>query len=314
MRKTASGPSNARLRAVLAALFCVVAWAVNYPAMKVAFREVDPLAYAGARFSLAAAVLLAAAIAARRPLVPPPGERAHAALLALTGIGVYQAVFTFGVAATSAFSAALLNGVSPILSMALAAALGREALTGTRAAGSAVAYAGVALFAWVSRGPGGTSLGGSLLCLASAASWAVYTVASLRRREAAPTRDVQLWTFLGGTAVLLAYAAPAMLRQDWGRVGALSATILIASALLPLVLAFRAWTFAIQTLGVGSTTTLGFLIPVVAGISSAAWTGERFGVAKLGAAAVVLAGLALTRVPSPERSLREPRAPAPPAA
>jgi drug/metabolite transporter (DMT)-like permease len=58
---------------------------------------------------------------------------------------------------------------------------------------------------------------------------------------------------------------------------------------------------AIRTLGVTTTTSFSFLTPVLAGVASALWTGERFDTAKVLSACVVLAGLALTRLGGPAR-------------
>jgi drug/metabolite transporter (DMT)-like permease len=52
----------------------------------------------------------------------------------------------------------------------------------------------------------------------------------------------------------------------------------------------------VRSLGVAQATSFGFLVPVLAGVASAAVTGERFDAQKLVSAAVVLAGLALTRL------------------
>jgi uncharacterized membrane protein len=59
--------------AVTLALLTVTVWGVNYPAMKVALREMHPLAYTGWRFVLAAALLLAEAAWKRGPALPPRG-------------------------------------------------------------------------------------------------------------------------------------------------------------------------------------------------------------------------------------------------
>ena len=90
--------------------------------------------------------------------------------------------------------------------------------------------------------------------------------------------------------------APAMLAQDYRGVSALTWVILVLSAVFPLYAAFRLWAHALAVLGVAATTRIGVLVPVVAGISSALWTGERFSGAKVASAAVVLAGLALARL------------------
>ena len=64
----------------------------------------------------------------------------------------------------------------------------------------------------------------------------------------------------------------------------------------PLAVAFRLWLEAVRTLGVAQATSFGFLVPVLAGIASAIFTGERFNAQKILSAAVVLSGLTLIRV------------------
>ena len=284
-----------RVLAVSFALLTVTVWGVNYPAMKVALREMHPLTYTGWRFVIAVSLLLAEAAWRREPALPARGQRGLAALLALTGVGLYQVFFAWGVAGTSGFAAALLNATSPLFSVLFVVLLGQERWTARTALGSAVAYGGVALFVATSQAAEGGSVAGNVLCLLSAATWAVYTVAATRLPGRLTPFQSQFATFVGGSVPLIVYCAPAMARQDYAAVSAGSWLIVVLSAVLPLVLAFRRWTHALQTLGVAETTAFGFLVPVLAGVSSALWTGESFGAGKLLSAGVVLAGLALTK-------------------
>ncbi len=289
-------PRDSRAAAFLGVLACVVLWAINYPAMKVALREMDPLAYTGWRFVLASSLFVGWAVASRAPLLPPRGARGLALVLALSGVSVYQSLFARGVALTSGFAAALMNATAPLLALAMVAALGQERPGPLAVTGTVVAYAGVALFLRAARGGDVGSLRGNLLCLGSAACWAVYSVASARvpGRMRAPTALAS--TFGIGTLVLLLDCAPAMIRQEYGHLSALTLSILALSAVLPLFVAFRLWARGIRVLGVTLSTRLGLLTPVVAGAASAVVTFERFPGAKLAASAVVLAGLALTRL------------------
>ncbi len=289
----ASGP---RRKAFWGVLFCVLVWAVNYPAIKIAYREMSPLAYTGWRFVAASAVLVGWCLARSEPVVPKRDAWPLAALLALSGVGVYQVFFALGVAATSGFSAALLNSLSPLLSVGLVSLLGWERMGPRAALGSGVSYLGVALFLASAHGTADLgSASGNLLSLASASCWAVYNLASSRAAGRMSPLTAQAVTFAGGTVLVLAYSLPAMLRQDYARVSALTWTILALSSVVPLVVAFRLWSFAIQVLGVTRTSSFGFLVPVAAGVASALLTGERFTAGKLASAAVVLLGLAVTR-------------------
>ncbi|MGZ6987806.1 MAG: DMT family transporter, partial [Thermoanaerobaculia bacterium] len=138
--------------AVLAALVSVVIWAVNYPATKVVYRELSPLAFTGWRIFLAAAFLVTEALVRRERLLPPPGARGLALVLALSGVGVYQWLYAVGLASTSGFSAALLNSVSPLIALLFVVVLGLERLSPLAAAGSFVAWSGVVFFVSSARG------------------------------------------------------------------------------------------------------------------------------------------------------------------
>ena len=294
MRKTAR-----RTLALAGALLSILIWGVNYPAMKVAFREMSPLAFTGWRFVIATAFLLAEARVRREPVIPPKGVRGLAVVLALSGVGVYQWFYAQGLASTTSFSAAILNSISPLVAIALVAALGWERPGALAVVGSLIAWGGVALFVGVVHGAGLGTTAGNLLCLGAATCWGLYNVASSRLAGRMSPMTAQASTFAGGTALVLAYALPAMLRQDYRAVSAGTWAIVVLSAFLPLALAFRLWPEAVRTLGVAQATSLGFLTPVLAGVTSAVWTGERFDAGKLLAAGVVLAGLALTRAGRP---------------
>lgn len=291
MRETARRPL-----ALAGALLSILIWSVNYPAMKVAFRELSPLAFNGWRFSIATAFLLAEARLRREPIAPPRGVRGLALLFALSGVGVYQWFYAQGLASTTSFSAAILNSISPLVAMALVAILGWERPGFFAVFGSLVAWTGVALFVNVANGAGLGTTAGNLLCLGAATCWGTYNVASSRLAGRMSPLTAQASTFAAGTALILVYSLPDMVRQDYRSVSAGTWTIVVLSALLPLALAFRLWPEAVRTLGVAQATSLGFLSPVLAGVASALWTGERFDAAKLLAAGVVLLGLALTRL------------------
>jgi drug/metabolite transporter (DMT)-like permease len=290
-------PLSASSKAFLGAVLCVGVWGVNYPATKIAYQELSPLAYTGWRFLIAASLILGWAVRNGAPVLPPRGLRRYGLLLAMTGIGIYQPIFAIGVDRTSAFAAALLNSVSPLLALLVVTALGYERIPRIAVAGTAVAWCGVVGFLVAAHGSvdlGGLS--GNLLCLASATFWAVYSVSSSRLSNRIPHATALATTFAFGTPVLLAYCAPSMARQEYGHVSAQTWVILVLSAVFPLYASFRLWAHALAVLGVATTTRVGVLVPVVAGVSSALWTGERFSGAKIASAAVVLAGLALTRL------------------
>jgi len=208
-------------------------------------------------------------------------------------VGLYQCFFIWGLALTSGFSAALLNSTSPLFSALFVFVLGQERLTPAKAVGLLVAYGGVALFVGRARAAeSGASRKPPLPPLRGDVGG--YTVVA-SRLPGRLTRSKPSSPRSSGDAPLLLYCAPYMARQDYAAVSAGTWVLCGLSAFFPLVLAFRLWTNAIHVLGVGPTTSFGFLVPILAGVSSALWTGETFDGTRLLAAAIVLAGLALTR-------------------
>lgn len=299
-------PPAARSRALLGVLACVAIWGVNYPATKIAYRELSPLAYTGWRFMIAGALILAWARGRGAPLLPPRRLLPQGVLLAMSGIGVYQVFFAIGVARTSGFAAALLNSTSPLLALLFVSLLGHERIGRAAVLGTSVAWAGVAAFLFSAHGsPDLGGLAGNALCLVSATCWSVYSVTTARVSDRLSGATSLATTFTLGLPVLLAFCAPDMARQDYGRVSLLAWTVLVLSAVFPLFVCFRLWARALSTLGVAATTRFSVLVPVVAGISSALWTGERFSGGKVASAALVLLGLALARLGS-RTPAREP--------
>ena len=65
------------------------------------------------------------------------------AVMALTGIVLFNALVYLSLRYTTSTNAALINSVTPILTMVLAAAVGLDRLTGRRLAGAFVSLVGV---------------------------------------------------------------------------------------------------------------------------------------------------------------------------
>jgi len=66
-----TGPAARRSAAVVAALATVAIWGVNYPALKIALREMHPLALTGWRFVLAALLIGGQSALLRERALPP---------------------------------------------------------------------------------------------------------------------------------------------------------------------------------------------------------------------------------------------------
>jgi drug/metabolite transporter (DMT)-like permease len=78
------------------------------------------------------------------------------------------------------------------------------------------------------------------------------------------------------------------------------------SALLALNVGYVIWYVGVQRLGSARTSVYSNLVPVAALVTAAVWLGEPIRGVKLAGAALVIGGLALTRLRLPARSALPP--------
>ena len=126
-------------------------------------RDLGPFSLALLRYAIGLLCLLPFLVVAARPRI------ARTDLMPILGLGVLQfgilvALLNFGLRSVSAGHAALLFATSPVLTMLLAAMLGRERLTRAKSAGVALSFLGVAI-----------TLGPKLLAPDAAAQWVGVT-------------------------------------------------------------------------------------------------------------------------------------------
>ncbi|HYT78246.1 MAG TPA: DMT family transporter [Actinomycetota bacterium] len=278
----------------------VLMWASTFSLFKVAWREIDPVAFTGLRFG--------AMVVFAMGLLAASNSRTHVqrgdlpALLAsgLTGYFAYQMGFILGLDRTSAIATAVLIATSPIWSILFAWAVGRERPSRTQLAGVLVGFIGVAVFvrAWAALG---SATWGDLLSLMAAAAFGAYGVINqpLTRRYS----GVQLMAYglLSGGSLVALVGIPAMVHQDWSAVGATSWVILVYAVVGPVYLAYVLWNWAINRKGIARTVVYGFLTPVVAAAIAVLWLHEPVQPEEAAGAVLILAGLAISRV----RSARE---------
>jgi drug/metabolite transporter (DMT)-like permease len=74
---------------------------------------------------------------------------------------------------------------------------------------------------------------------------------------------------------------------------------LVYSAVLSICVAYVIWYVAVRELGTARTAVYSNLLPIIAMIAAAIWLHEPVGPGKIAGAALVLAGVGLTRVRRP---------------
>jgi drug/metabolite transporter (DMT)-like permease len=153
----------------------VLLWALNVTVTKYMFEHGwKPLAYGTIRY-VAAISLFWAFTYWRERSFRIARRDVRLVLLAALKIFLNQLCFVYGVKLAHASTMALLLGTTPIFIGLLSLALRLERLQSAFWIGAAITFGGVALIA-LANGSAGSSLKGTLVAIATALTWACYSV------------------------------------------------------------------------------------------------------------------------------------------
>ncbi len=278
-----------------ALLSVVLMWASTFTVFKVAWRDVDPVAFTAVRFGVM--VPFSLALLAASPRRTPPRREDLPALLAsgLSGFFLYQMGFVLGLDRTSALASAILISTHPIFSLLFAWILGRDRPGRVEVVGVAVGFAGVAVFlrAWEAFA---AARPGDVLSLGAAAAFGAYGVVTKPLSARYSSRELLAYGLATGGVLVALVGTPALVAQDWGAVSLRSWAILAYAVVGPVYLAYGLWNWAIHRRGVARTVGYGFLVPVLAGALAIVVLGERVRAEEVLGAALVVAGLAVARL------------------
>jgi drug/metabolite transporter (DMT)-like permease len=141
--------------------------------------DIDPIALGAFRFGIGVLLLLPLAVVLKPSPWPPRRDWGACILLGLLFFGLFPVLFNASLHHTTAARGALALSALPLLTMAVAAAVGVETLTRRKTAGVLVAMSGVAvsLLSGLSEAPP-DAWRGDLLMLGAALCMAVYSVGS----------------------------------------------------------------------------------------------------------------------------------------
>ncbi|MEE6208969.1 DMT family transporter [Salarchaeum sp. III] len=190
-----------------ALLFCLLAlaWGTSFVAIEVGLHHVPPLLFAGLRYVIAGAVLLAVALVTADRRVPRTrDEWLHVGVVATLVIGAYHGFLYLGEQHVPGAVAAVVISLTPVLTAPLASALLPDDSIGlVECAGLAFGVAGVAVIALPGSGVGSTSVLGVLFVFCGALSFALGSVASRPLDAGLPIQTTQAWAMLLGAGGLL---------------------------------------------------------------------------------------------------------------
>lgn len=295
-----AAPASHELAAEAGLLVLVLIWGVNFSMIKVALRDLHPLAFNAFRFPLAGLVLWVMLRHRGAIPLPAPADRARVVLLGVLGNVVYQVFFIFGMDATTAGNASILLASTPIWTTFLSNLLGHERLRPVVWLGVLATVAGIAL---VVLGGGaemtaaGHTLAGDLLMVGASLSWSVYTVGAHPLVQRYGSLPVTAWTLWVGAAGLVAVGALPLAATPLPQVSLLSWGATAYAGALGIGVAYMLWYAGVHRLGNTRTAVHTNLVPVVALLVAWIWLGERPTPPQVVGAAIIIAGVTLTRIP-----------------
>jgi len=241
----------------------IVIWALNFTVTRYIVQHgFHPLAYSSVRYGIAATLFATFTYGYERSLAVR--RRDIVLLVGAAGVGVWlnQLSYVYAIKFTNASTTALILGTTPIFAALIAYAIGLERVSRWFWAATAVSFGGVALVA-VGSGSVSGDIKGDLLGVATAATWAAYSVAiaPLMRRYS-PYRISAIVLVVGWIAVA-ATGSHQLATQSFDLRWEVWA--LLAFAVLgPLVLTNILWFKAVDRVGPSHATLFANLQPFLA--------------------------------------------------
>ncbi|CAN5539445.1 DMT family transporter [soil metagenome] len=289
--------------AELALLTTVVIWSLNFTAVKIGLGSFEPLSFSVVRFTIGA---LATVVLVVWLEGVPRFRRADLPLLLLAaffGITLNQITFVGALSLTTAVNTSLLVGTIPIWT-ALVAVLARQERLSRRAwLGILIGMAGVAVIvlgrpgAAIGGGEGvaGGAIVGEVLAVATAASWAVYSVLIRPLMARYSALQVSAFVMVVGTAALVPFAAPQLARADWSTVPSDAWLALLYAALLSVTLTNILYFTAIRRVGASRAALYTYLEPFLGVLFAVALLAEQVTAVQLLGGVVVVGAIIFAR-------------------
>ena len=275
-------------------LATIVLWAVNLTVSRyILVHGFEPLAYGSVRYGLAALVFATLTLGVERSLRigrrDVPLVIAAAAVLYVNQIG-----FVYALDTTSASVLALILGATPIFAALAGLVLGTETLPSRFWAGAILSFSGVALVALGSGGELSGDLGGVLLGILTAATWAAYSmlVTPLMRTYSA-SRISSVVLALAWIPITITGAAQ-LRSQDWA-LGWEVWALLVFATLGPLVTTNILWFRSLDRIGPARATLAANLQPFLAAAIAVVLLGESLDPVELGGGVLIAAGILVAR-------------------
>lgn len=273
-------------------------WGTTYLAIRVGLETLTPMLFAGLRFLIAGGLLFFVMSRQQGARLPRGREWFDLGLVGLLLLGVGNGAVVWAELWVPSGMAALLVATSPFWVVGIERLRAGGERVGARGlAGMLVGFAGLGLLVWpqlFGSELNGAFLLGAVLIQLGCLSWSGGSVyAKGRPTGVKPLMAAAVQMLLAGVALTLA----GTLTGEWGRIGlsARSAGALAYLVVFGSVVAYSAYTYAVQKLPLSLVTTYSYINPVIALLLGWLALGERLGWREAAAALIILLGVALVK-------------------
>lgn len=275
-------------RHLLLALAIVAIWGSNFVVIKLALGALPPLLFAALRFAFA---VLPAIFFLPRPAVAWSNLAAYGLLI---GVGQFGVLYLAMRAQISPGLASLVVQTQVFFTLLLAVRLAHEKVQAYQWAGLALAAGGIAVIA--AHTDGSTTVLGVAMVLLAAFCWACGNIVG-KHAGRVNMLAYMVWTSLFAVPPLLLLSllvegptaiAQGLAQASWGTWAAV-----LWQSLGNTLFGYGMWGWLLARHAAATVVPLALLVPVFGMGSAALLLGEALPAWKLGAAALVLSGLAL---------------------
>lgn len=283
------------------AFAAVLIWAGNYIAARGVADAVPALTLSCWRWAVAALVFLP--FARKNFSADWPVLKRHPWYLFITaflGLGFFSVGLYTAAHSTEALNMALFSTTSPIFTLLLARIFLREKLTARRVFGIVAALFGVLLltvrgdfFALTTL----TFYRGDLLVLASAISFAGYTVLLRFKPKGASDNGFSLCTFILAFAMLLPFSIWELATGTEIRFSVKSCGEFAYIGICASVVAYWCWNGATRRIGAANTSVIYYSIPLFSGILAVLFLNEPVSWVHFASGGLILTGIVVAARP-----------------
>jgi drug/metabolite transporter (DMT)-like permease len=283
-------------RVELMLLGTVVIWAFNITVTKYVLEHgFLPLAYASLRY-VAAAILFALLTLVLEGTLAVGGRRSLFLLVvAIVVLFANQIAFVYSLKLTTATTVGLILGTTPIFTALTSSVVGLERLSARFWLAALITFLGVVLVALGGGGDLSSDLGGHLLAVALAATWAVYSVAIAPLMRAYSPYRISAVVLLAMSVPLVLVSVPQLGKQDYGGLDTIVWLGLAFAIVGPLVLTNVLWFKAIDRVGPSRATLFANLQPFLGAVFALLLLSEDLSALAVAGGCLIAAGILLER-------------------